>query len=299
MRHPAPLEGTDVDQATTTQGLRIRFLHGWFVSFVLHGLFLFSFLPLFRQSVITTHHEPFHWDVTLVQTIPTAHESIQTADVLQPAVPKQPDRTPTISHVNRTIRHAAPSAERITSRAPKTEAPVTSPREVATTSTPNELPSTLDQTTESPRQQTEPPMDSTASTPSLETAAAVVSEGSTPTTEAAQPSPAPATTSDVAAVSAIRPDYSWLQQAIFRRLEELKRSSPPSLDESRPLKVTVKAVVSREGNLLDSAVVKSSGFDRIDQEAMALVQQAFPLQLDRSLDRGQIVMRIPITYSRE
>jgi protein TonB len=45
--------------------------------------------------------------------------------------------------------------------------------------------------------------------------------------------------------------------------------------------------------------VKSSGFDRIDQEAMTLVQQAFPLQLDRSLDRGQIVMRIPITYSRE
>ncbi|BFU92505.1 MAG: hypothetical protein NTAFB01_36920 [Nitrospira sp.] len=111
--------------------------------------------------------------------------------------------------------------------------------------------------------------------------------------------PAPTTVSDTAAPSAIRPDYSWLQQAIFRRLEELKRASRPSLDESRPLKVTVKAVVSREGILLDSAVVKSSGLDRIDQEAMALVQQAFPMQLDRPLDRGQIAMRIPITYSRE
>lgn len=97
----------------------------------------------------------------------------------------------------------------------------------------------------------------------------------------------------------IRPDYGWLQQAIFQRLEELKRSSRPSLDDSRPLKVLVKAVVSREGILLDSAVVKSSGLDRIDQEAMALVQRAFPMQLDRPLDRQQVAMRIPITYSRE
>ena len=98
---------------------------------------------------------------------------------------------------------------------------------------------------------------------------------------------------------AIRPDYGWLLQAISRRLEELKRSSHPSLDESRPLKVTVKAVVSREGILLDSSVVNSSGLDPIDQEAMALVQRAFPMQFDRTVDRQQIVMRIPITYSRE
>ncbi len=287
-----------MNQETTTQGLRIRFLHSWFVSFVLHGLLLFTFLPLFRQSMVTAHNEPFHWDVTLVRSTPTASESIQTADVLQQDVPKQPDRTLTASHINRMMRHAASSAERITSRAQKTEAPITSPSEVATTSMPNELPSTLDQTTESPRQQAEPPTDSTTpAPPRLETAVVAAGEGSTPTTEAAQP--APATASDVAAVSAIRPDYSWLQQAIFRRLEELKRSSRPSLDESRPLKVMVKAVVSNAEMLLDSTVVKSSGLDRIDQEAMALVQRVFPLQLDRSLDRGQIVMRIPITYSRE
>ena len=147
MRHPRRWRRTDVDRDTATQGLRIRFLHGWFVSFVLHGLLFFSFLPLFRQSVIT-HNEPFHWDVTLVGSTPTTYESIQTADVPQSTVPKQPDRTPAVSHVNRTIRHAAPSAEYITSRAPKTDAPVASPSEVATTSMPNELPSTQDQTTE-------------------------------------------------------------------------------------------------------------------------------------------------------
>jgi protein TonB len=109
----------------------------------------------------------------------------------------------------------------------------------------------------------------------------------------------PTAVSDPEAASTPRLDYGWLQQAISRRLDELKRSSRPSLDESRPLKVTVKAVVSREGILLDSAVIKSSGLDRIDQEAIALVQRAFPLQFDRTLDRQHIVMHIPITYSQE
>jgi protein TonB len=130
-------------------------------------------------------------------------------------------------------------------------------------------------------------------------AAAAPTEESTPPVDATQPLPTPATTSDTTALSARRPDYGWLQQAIFLRLEELKRSSRPLLNQSRPLTVLVRAVVSNEGTLLDAEVVKSSGLDRIDQEAMALVQRAFPMQLDRPLDRQQIAMRIPITYLRD
>jgi protein TonB len=94
-------------------------------------------------------------------------------------------------------------------------------------------------------------------------------------------------------------DYSWLQRTVSRRLEELKRSSRPSLDDSSKLKVLVKAVVSSTGELMEAEVVKSSGLDRIDQEAMRLVQRAFPMLLDHTLDRQQVVMRIPITYSRD
>jgi periplasmic protein TonB len=297
---------------TTTQEFRTQLLQGWLVSCLLHGLVLVSLLPLFRQSLMTLPTEPFHWDVALVQSTATADEPVQTADTTKSAVLKQLDRIATIAHTNRTIRHAAPSAERSTSLDPKTEAPVTptsipdspspvtSLREAATTSMLDELPSPLAQATEPPRQQTETPIGSTTQAPSqLEAAAAAPLEESARPIDATQPSPVPATASDATAVSAIRPDYGWLQQAIFRRLEELKRSSRPSLDDSHPLKVTVKAVVSREGILLDSAVVKSSGLDRIDQEAMALVQRAFPMQLDRPLDRQQVAMRIPITYSRE
>lgn len=50
---------------------------------------------------------------------------------------------------------------------------------------------------------------------------------------------------------------------------------------------------------MEAEVVKSSGVARIDQEAMSLVQRAFPLRLDYAIDRPQIVMRIPVTYSRD
>jgi len=96
-----------------------------------------------------------------------------------------------------------------------------------------------------------------------------------------------------------RADYGWLQQALFRRLEELKRSARPIMQESDRLRVLVKAVVSSTGELVETEIVNSSGQHRIDQEAITLVQRAFPMSLDRDLERPQVVMRIPITFSRD
>lgn len=94
-------------------------------------------------------------------------------------------------------------------------------------------------------------------------------------------------------------DYRWLQHALFRRLEELKQSSRPAIAESGLLRVLVTAVVSRTGALMEAEIATSSGHHRLDQEAMTLVQRAFPMSLDRDLDRPQIVLRIPITFSRD
>lgn len=156
-------------------------------------------------------------------------------------------------------------------------------------------------TSDPPVQSPEPAAAPTLQDQPAPTAVAAGSDNSNaPSTEAVQGVPqivsGPA---QAATASTARADYGWLQRAIFQRLEEIKRSSRPSLDQSRPLKVLVKAVVSDKGMLVESEVVKSSGLDRIDQEAMALVQRAFPLQLDRLLDRQRIVLRIPITYSRD
>lgn len=214
----------------------------------------------------------------------------------------------------RTTRHAAAFPERIAPIEPQIAEPIaqtSQPSIASSTASPLE-PATasivdLDKPTTNRPQASDPrpqhadiPVNSTTAEPSTAQTVAVTStEASSPVTETAQPSAPPVTAAATDQASIQRPDYGWLQQAIFKRLEELKRSSRPSLDQSQPLKVMVKAVVSKEGTLLDSSVAKSSGLDHIDQEAMALVQRAFPLQLDRTLDRQQIVMRIPITYSRE
>ena len=306
---PRIFEDKVMSPQATTHELKTQLLNGWIGSLSLHGILVLCFLPLFRLSPPTVPNEPFHWNVALVQSTEMT-ENLNPPKSTEQTVLKQTDRAPVPVEVSHPIRKAASSIGRVAAVEPtvKTAEPKFQPDvpssdisqlESASTSTSEQPTPNLIQAKAHALQQADPSTGSTTQEPPIQETAATPSSGENTPPAAEIARPAPATTSDVAAVSAIRSDYSWLQQAIFRRLEELKRSSRPSLDESRPLKVMVKAVVSKEGNLLDSAVVKSSGFDRIDQEAMALVQQAFPLQLDRSLDRGQIVMRIPITYSRE
>jgi protein TonB len=261
---------------------------------------------------MTVPTEPFHWDVALVSSTQTADKPVQPVNAVEPPVASRPKQAPIPTRVNRPIHHVASSAERIVTIEPQTAEPVAPPsqpdmassaassKEAATASISDTPTPNQPQASDAPRQQADTTANSTTVDPSTtQTASATLSDGTVQSTEPAQPLLQQAAVSDREAAPTPRLDYGWLQQAIFRRLEELKRSSRPFLDQSQPLKVMVKAVVSREGTLLDSSVAKSSGLDHIDQEAMALVQRAFPMQLDRTLDRQQIVMRIPITYSRE
>jgi len=311
-RHPPPSEGTDVNPEKTSQELKVSLLRGWLVSFALHGLLIVSLSPLFRHSLTTFPKEPFQLDVMLVQTTQIADESTHITDQPKPAIPKRPYPTTTASRANRKTRHATSSSEHNPPRKWQTATPVEpevpsdipssipSLKESPTASISEPAPSVLSQTSDPLLLPAATQFDSTTQAPSQPEAAAVpatTTEQSTPPSVGTQPSPPPTMAS--APAPRPRPDYGWLQQAIFRRLDDLKRSSQPFLNQSRPLKVLVKAIVSRDGALLDLAVVKCSGLDHIDQKAMTLVQRAFPMQFDRTLDRQQIVMGIPITYSRE
>jgi TonB family protein len=296
----------------TAQELRTQLRNGWLGSIALHSLLLLSFLPLFRQSLMTIPTEPFHWDVSLVQSAQTADKLVHTVDAIESAVSSREERAPMPARTVRTIHHAAPSAERVVPVETQTAEPITpasqtgitssaaSSKEATTASISDKHTPDQPQASDPPPQQANILANSTtAELSTTQTAAATSSDRTVGSTEPAQSLLQSATAADKGGAVAPRRDYGWLQQAIFTRLEELKRSSRPFVDQSQPLRVLVKAVVSREGTLLDSSVAKSSGQDRIDQEAMALVQRAFPMQLDRTLDRQQIVMRIPITYSRE
>ncbi|MBH0209960.1 MAG: TonB family protein [Nitrospira sp.] len=300
-----------MDLETTTQELRTQLLHGWLGSLALHGLLLLSLLPLLRPSLLTLPKELFHWDIALVQSTPTAAEPVQNTTHTEPFVPKPTERRPMSSRTGRIVSQLAPATDQTLASAPQTAvpvAPVPQPHIAPSAAPPQEpLPtSTAENQGLSDTQASDPRFgqqaDMAVSPPAAETSPTqpvIATAQETQTSPSNERSPSSAVVSNVEVPAPSRPDYGWLQQAIFRRLEELKRSSSPFLDRSHPFKVMVKAVVSRDGTLLDSSVLKSSGLDRIDEEAMALVQRAFPMQFDRTLDRQQIVMRIPITYSRE
>ncbi len=290
---------------TTTPELHFQLRNGWIGSIALHGLLLLSLFPLFRQSVTAVSTESFHWDVTLVESPRTANDPTQSVEAAKPMLVSIPKSAPLPA---RSSRHEAPFTRR---NAPTAESVVPTSHPTLTSSSvlpvksSNALRSDMPTPTQPhvsnpPLQATDVPAGSPTAAPlTAQTTDATVNDAVVQKTEPAQPMPLIAKGLASETVSAARPDYGWLQQAIFRRLEGLKRLSHPYIGQSEPMKVMVKAVVSREGTLLDSLVVKSSGLDRIDQEALALVQQAFPIQLDRTLDRQQIVMRIPITYSQE
>lgn len=313
-----------------TTSANVRWVEGWLVSLFLHAFLLSATLPLFRHMPNTITAEPFRWNINLVQSTQVSHEQTTEARATEQPVASYTAPAAIPSEVQHTSRPPASYAESHKRVSPihETARATESPLQHASSTAPMETTSVIQESTQSHSVAAEQ-LSSPSATENLSVPAAATSESPVPEREPTaspatpeQPVQAPVVTdagnitgrsfesagprqpeattpAEVVSSSAPRTDYSWLQRAIFQRLEELKRSSRPSLDDSRTLKVLVKAVVSNEGHLMDTEVVKSSGLDRIDKEAVALVQRAFPIQLDRALDRQRIVMRIPITYSRD
>jgi protein TonB len=288
---------------------------GWGFSLVLHGLLLSAVWPIVHQLPMPIHPEPFRWDVTFVEP-PQQNRVVEPTSETVGQNPAPPIQSPhnvireTVQPVNDVRPEvAAPVPTVAVPPQPETSPPPSFTAE-PTPITQDILPVQRDVPEQPKTMVAAAPV---ATEPSAAIAAPVEQElpppPATPVDEVAMAPTQPSDLSPTSAASispvasgqasAPRVDYSWLQRAVSRRLEELKRSSRPSLEDASKLKVLVKAVVSNTGELMEAEVVKSSGVTRIDQEAMTLVQRAFPMRLDYAIDRPQIVMRIPITYSRD
>lgn len=266
-----------------TEILQRNHIGGWGFSLLLHGLLLCALWPVVRHLPVPIQLEPFRWDVTFIE------RSQQSADV-----------EPT-SDASLAAASSAPAHEILQSVAAMRPDPAEPTQEILPLAhTPShdlhEPVRSIDDVT--------PVM----AAPTHTVVASAEPEPAPPTSFVPDMKPMPmiqevlpvqrdATEQPQTGVAASRSDYSWLQRAVSRRLEELKRSSRPLIEEAGKLKVLVSAVISHTGELMEAEVVNSSGLARIDQEAVSLVQRAFPMTLDETLDRPQIVMRIPITYS--
>ena len=290
---------------------------GWGFSLILHGILLSAIWPVFHHLPVPIHPEPFQWNVAFVES-PRQTTMVEPANDASsarefPQTVEAGEQTPALSTPDLPSSARKPKNE-LTERLRESdtvkpmmaESPPTAfarakseilqPKPSITETTP-----VIQETLSIQRDLAEQPNTMIATTliptePAIRSTSPLEQDQELPTTPAP---PLPASPAASGQPSAPRADYGWLQRAVSRRLEELKRSSRPSLDDASKLKVLVKAVVSSTGELMEAEVVTSSGLNRIDQEAMTLVQRAFPMLLDHALDRQQIVMRIPITYSRD
>jgi protein TonB len=91
-------------------------------------------------------------------------------------------------------------------------------------------------------------------------------------------------------------DYGWLRNALWGRIEELKRYPTQARANHWEGKVVVKAVIRDDGTVADLMIAESSGQPILDQEALAVMMKASPLILKHPLGKPSITMLIPISY---
>ena len=114
--------------------------------------------------------------------------------------------------------------------------------------------------------------------------------------------PQPQTETQIASIAPSRPsaptraDYGWLSDTILKRVEELKRYPAEARGDRAEGKVIVKAVIKEDGSVGNVEVVRSSGFQSLDQAALELMRHAGPFNLPRELGKPQVTIQIPLNY---
>ena len=91
-------------------------------------------------------------------------------------------------------------------------------------------------------------------------------------------------------------DFGWVGQALYDRVSQLVRyPSSARLNELKG-KVVVKVVIQEDGQLKDATVLKSSGHEELDLNALEVVRQATPIKMIRPLGRPTVTISIPVSY---
>jgi protein TonB len=92
------------------------------------------------------------------------------------------------------------------------------------------------------------------------------------------------------------PDYGWLAEALWHRIEQHKRYPSKARAQHWEGKVVLEVVIRDDGTIVSFHVAESSGHEDLDQNALQIVKQASPLLLKHPLGQTQVTILIPVTY---
>lgn len=282
-------------------GEHFRYLQGWMLSVLFHGAVIGAAITLVSDLHVAPQPEAFRWDVSVVE----APEHVGTPR------PSPAEPTPTVAQPIEP-QLVTKSVQQVTPREVRQEVSPAVPTPVQATPAvdrPVQAVETLRQIV--PLETTEPALTSEAPPAVREAEAPATPAVSAEAVPDSPPGPtvvsSPVVEETRTAVrefparpmTAMKADYGWLAEALWSRVEQLKRYPHLARMNRWEGRVVLRVVIQEDGHLLDLAVSESSGHSVLDQDALEVLKLASPLTLKHPLGKPQVVVQVPISYRLE
>ena len=270
---------TTFDLSGLTGGSRPHQVHGWMVSLLCHVLVVGCAIALMADIEKPVLPDTFQWEVSVVESPAPVEAAPSEKPPAKPVVqpppsPVKPIRQP----VQHTVQDVAVPVETVQAVQHTTQEAVT--QIVSSRQDPMMEPTPLQPTAVFPVERAEPIHERTEKV--VQAAPSMIEHR--------------AVQQRLVQYRQTQADYGWLRDALWRRIEDLKRYPTQARANHWEGKVVVKAVIRDDGTVVDLMIAESSGQSILDQEALAVMMKASPLILKHPLGKPSITMLIPISY---
>ena len=257
---------------------------GWLVSALLHGLAIVASLFVVKAMEPQLPPVLFQWEVSMVEA-PTRTESQPAEPVVQPPPPtvrpSPPVRQTKPVIAEQSLAHQEVTVPMETTQMVKDVVTNAEPVMESATAVSTEIkPVTSSSVVETPMESSEQP----------------VIEQSAPVESIPQHTESRLVEYRQVHYRETRADYGWLRDALWGRIEELKRYPALARTNQWEGKVVVSAVIRDDGEVTGVQIAETSGRAVLDEEAMVVMKKASPLRLKHPLGQRQITILIPISY---
>jgi periplasmic protein TonB len=273
---------TTLDLSPFTGGNRPYQARGWTVSLLCHMLVggcAFALMAEIEKPVLL---DSFQWEVSLVER-PAPIES---------APPEKPPVKPVVQPPHPLVKPVTPTEQTVQHTVQDIAVPVEPVQQI-----------TQDAVTQVVSVRQEPMMEQAPSPP---TAVASV-ERAEPirerTEEVVETGPSMiehrAVQQRLVQYRQTQTDYGWLMNALWGRIDQLKRYPAEARANHWEGKVVVEVVIRDDGEVIGIKISESSGRAILDEEALTVMRRASPLKLKHSLGKPSITLLVPISYKLE
>jgi protein TonB len=278
----------------------MEYAQGWAVSVLFHGLIIALAVTLLSDLKLAPQPEPFTWDVAMVESDRPAPPTKESA----PPAPPVPQET---TQVEKRVVQTQPVVQRVQPVQEVVQQKIREVRPIVEAVPLKSETVAIPQAEPTVRESVAPVESVPAeSAPSVETPPSepvaqqeVVSEQSISREAPILHQEARVQQLPVQSRPATRADYSWLAEALWSRVERLKRYPHLARLNRWEGKVVLQAVVREDGQVLDVKVSQSSGHAVLDQDGVEVLRRASPLSLKHPLGQAQVVIQVPISYRLE